>query len=238
MNEIVNKFLLAGDKFVSEMHLGEPRFTYSACGPFNKNKEGIQKFVERGDSRYIYKNELDKACFQRDMADGDFKDLARRTASDKVLRDKAFNIAKNPKYDEHQRGIAPVVYKFFDKMSGGSGFKFAIKNGIKHNEQSAEQLHKPNFRKSKKIKLHLSFKIWGADLVDMQLISKYDRGIKFLLQVTDIFSKYAWVGPLKDKKGITIPNDFKKILHESGHKPNKIWVNESSEFHNRSRKSW
>ena len=72
----------------------------------------------------------------------------------------------------------------------------------------------------------------------MQLISKYDRGIKFLLQVTDIFSKYAWVGPLKDKKGITIPNDFKKILHESGHKPNKIWVNESSEFHNRSRKSW
>ena len=92
--------------------------------------------------------------------------------------------------------------------------------------------------KVKKIKLHLSFKIWGADLVDMQLISKYDRGIKFLLQVTNIFSKYAWVVPLKDKKGITIANASKKLLHESGRKPNIIWVNESSEFHNRSRKSW
>ena len=82
-----------------EMHLRQPQFTYSACGPFTKNKERMQKFKETGDSRYIYRIKLDKACFQHDMAYGDFKDLARRTAADKVLRDKAFNIAKDPKYD-------------------------------------------------------------------------------------------------------------------------------------------
>ena len=117
MNEIVNKFLLAGDKFMPEMHLKQPGFTYSACGPFTKNKERIQKFKETGDTSYIYKNELDKACFQHDMAHGDFKDLARRTASDKILGDKAFNIAKSPKYGGYQRGLPSMVYKFFDKKS-------------------------------------------------------------------------------------------------------------------------
>ena len=98
MNKIVNKFLLAGDKFMPEMHLKQPGFT-CACGLFTKNKEKIQKFKETGDTNYIYKNELDEACFQHDMAYGDFKDLARRTASDKILRDKEFNIAKSPKND-------------------------------------------------------------------------------------------------------------------------------------------
>ena len=111
MNEIVNKFLLVGDKFMPEMHLKQPEFTYSACGPFTKNKERIQKFKETGDTKYIYRNELDKACFQHDMTYGDFKDLARRTSSDKVLRDKASNIAKNTKYDGCQRGLASIVYK-------------------------------------------------------------------------------------------------------------------------------
>ena len=99
MNEIVNKFLLAGDKFMPEMHLKQPGFTYSACGLFTKNKERIQKFKETGDASYIYKSELDKAFFQHDMGYGDFKDLKRRTFSGKVLKDKALNIAKNPKYD-------------------------------------------------------------------------------------------------------------------------------------------
>ena len=105
MNEIVNKFLLAGDKLMPEMHLRQPGFTDSACGPFTKNKERIQKFKETGDSGYIYQNELDKACFQHDMAYGNFKDLTRRTATDKILRDKTFNIAKSPKYDGYQRGL-------------------------------------------------------------------------------------------------------------------------------------
>ena len=100
MNEVVNKFLLAGDKFMTEMHLRQPQFLYSACGPFTKNKERIKKFKETGDTSYIYKNELDKACFQHDMAYGDFKDLPKRTAADKVLRDKvlrdkAFKIASD-----------------------------------------------------------------------------------------------------------------------------------------------
>ena len=94
MNDIINKFLLATDKFMPEMHLRQPQFTYRTCGPFTKNKERIHKLKKKtGDSRYIYRNELEKACFQHDMADGDFKDLAKRTAADKVLRDKAFNIA-------------------------------------------------------------------------------------------------------------------------------------------------
>ena len=121
MNEIVNKFLLAGDKYMPEMYLKQPGFTYSTCIPFTKNKERIQKFKEIGDTNYIYKNKLDKTCFQHDMAYGDFKDLQRRAFSDKVLRDKAFNISKNPKYDGYQRGIASMVYKFLNKKSKGSG---------------------------------------------------------------------------------------------------------------------
>ena len=88
MNEIVNKFLLAGDKFMPEMLLRQSRFTYSACGPFTRKKERMHKLKGTGDSRYIYQNELDKACFQHDMAFGDFKDLTRRTVFDKILRDK------------------------------------------------------------------------------------------------------------------------------------------------------
>ena len=104
-----------------EMYLKQPGFTYSAWGTFTKNKERIQKIKETGDTSYIYKNEIDKPCFQHDMAYGDFKDIARRTASDKVLRNEAFNIAKNPKYDGYQRGLSSMVYKFFDKKSTGSG---------------------------------------------------------------------------------------------------------------------
>ena len=147
MNEIINKFSLAGDKFMPKMHLELSGFTYSACRPFTKNKERIQKFKETGDTNYIYKNELDKACFQHDMAYGDFKDLTRRTASDKVLRDKAFNIANNPKYDGYQRGLASMVYKFFDKKSVSSG---VANNEIKQNLQLAEELHKPIIRNFKK----------------------------------------------------------------------------------------
>ena len=89
--------MLARDKFMPEMHLRQLGFTYSACGLFTKNKEGIQKFKETGDSLYNYQNELDKACFQRDMAYGDFKDLTRKIASDKILRDKVFNIKRDIK---------------------------------------------------------------------------------------------------------------------------------------------
>ena len=115
---------------------------------------------------YIYKNELDKACFQHDIAYGDFKDLKKRTASGKVLRDKAFNIAKNPKYDGYQRGLAYMVYKFFDKKSKGSGVNIPLE----FNEQLAKELNKPIIRKFKKREVYSGFKdnIWGTDLAYMQ----------------------------------------------------------------------
>ena len=115
MNETVNKFLLVGDKFMPELHLKQPGFTYSACGSFTKNKEKIENFMQTGNTDFIYRNELDKACFQHDMAYGKTKDLVKRTQSDKVLKDKAFKIASNPNYDGYQRGLASMFYKFFDK---------------------------------------------------------------------------------------------------------------------------
>ena len=87
---------------------------------FTENKERIQNFKEKGDSRYIYQNELAKACYQHDMAYGDVKDLTRRRTSDKILHSKVFNIAKNPKYDGYQRGLASMAYTFFDKKSSAT----------------------------------------------------------------------------------------------------------------------
>ena len=186
MNDIINKFLLAGDKFMPEMHLRQPGFTYSACGPFTKNKERIQKCKQTGDSRYIYKNELDKACFQHVMAYGDLKDFKKRIPADKVLRDKAFNIAKNLNYDGYQRELASMVYKLFDKKTKDSGVALANKSTIKsipQNEQLAEELHKTIIKKLKKRKVYSAFKdnIWAACLADVQLISKFNKGFRFLL---------------------------------------------------------
>ena len=110
------------------MHLRQPQFTYSTCGPFSKHKQRIQKFKETGDTNYIYKNKLDKACFAHDAAYSDSKDLTKRTVADKILRNRVFNIVKDPKYDGYQRELASMVYKLFDKKSEGSGAKHVILN--------------------------------------------------------------------------------------------------------------
>ena len=141
--------MLVGDKFMPEMHLRQLQFTYSACGPFTNNKERIQKFKELEIKKYIYRNELDKACCQHNMAYGDFKDFARRTAVDNILKDKAFNIVKDSKYDGYLRGLASMVYKFFDNKSASLIDKSAVGSGIKsmsQNEQLSEELHKPIIR--------------------------------------------------------------------------------------------
>ena len=130
-----------------EMHLKNPGFTYSACVPFTKNKERIEKFMQNGNANFIYKNELDKACFQHDMAYGKSEDLVKRTQSDKVSKNKAFKIASDPKYNGYQRGLASMVYKFFDKKSSGS----SIAN--KPNYQLANELHRPIIKKLKKRKV-------------------------------------------------------------------------------------
>ena len=170
------------------------------------------------------------------MAYGDFNDLKRRTFSDNILRDKAFNIAKNAKYDGYRRGLGSMVYKFFDKRSTGSG----VKTALQFNEQLAKELHKPIIRKFEKRKVYSGFRnnIWDADLADMKLISKFNKGFRFFLCVIDMLSKYAWVVSLKDKKGISIVNAFQKILDKSGCKPNKIQVDKGNEFFDNSFKKW
>ena len=153
MNEIVNNFSLAGDKFMPEMHLRQPQFVYSAFGPFTENEERIQNFKDTGDTSYIYKNQLDKACFQHDLAYEDFKDLPKGTAADKVLRDRAFKIASDQNYDGYQRGLASMVYKFFDKKSQGKGLA-----NNKENVQLANELHEPIIKKFNKRKVYSSFR--------------------------------------------------------------------------------
>ena len=199
MNNIINKFLLAGDKFMSGMHLRQLQFVYSACGPFTRGDT-------RGDTRYIYRNELDKACFQHDSAYADHKDLINRTEADKNLRDKAYDITSNPEFDGYQRGLASMVYKFFDKKSIGSGFK-KLKNTTKSSSSIlANELHKPIIKKFDKRKVYSQFKdnIWGVDLADMQSLSRKNKSIKYLLCAIDLYSKYAFVIPLKDKKELVL----------------------------------
>ena len=152
-SNVINKFLLVGDKFMPEIHLRQPQFTYSDCGPFTKHEQRIQKFKETGDTNYVYKSELDKACFVHDAAYSDSKNLTEKTVADKMLKNKAFDIAKDPKYDGYQRELASMVYKFFDAKVSESGAKLTLQN-----EQLAEELHKPIIRKFEKRKVYSTFK--------------------------------------------------------------------------------
>ena len=208
MNEIINKFLLAGDKSMPEMHLKQPGFTYSALGSFTKNKERIEKFMQTRNTDFIYRNELDKACFDHDMAYGKVKNLVTKTQSDKVLREKAFKIASDTKYDGYQRGLASMVYKFFYKKSSRN----AIINEANYQlEMNSINELSENVRKEKYIN-HLETIFEGVDLADMQSFSRYYKGIRYLLCEIDLFSKCEWVIPIKDKKGSSIVNTFKKKI--------------------------
>ena len=135
------------------------------------------------------------------------------------MRDKAFEIASDPKYDGYQIGLALMVYKVFDKKSIGSGVDPEL------NYQLANELHRQIIRKFMRRKVYLSFRdnIWGVDLADMQSLTKYNKGINNLLCAIDFFSKYGWVAPLKDKRRITLVNAFQKIISK-GRKPNKTWL--------------
>ena len=141
--------------------------------------------MQTGNTYFIYKNDLDKASFQHDMAYGKSKDLAKRTQSDKVLRDKAFKIASNPDYDEYQRGLASMLYMFFDKKSSGGAIRPVP------NYQLANELHRQIIRTFKRRKLYSSFRdnIWSVDLADIKSLSKYNKGIRYLLCAFELFSK-------------------------------------------------
>ena len=132
-----------------------------------------------------------------------------------------------------------MVYKFFDsKVYSPDRNTFGI--GVNENIKLANELHKPIIKKFNKRKVYSSFKdnSWDADLADRQLLSKFNKGIKCLLCIIDLFSKHAFIVPLKDKKGISIVNAFQSILNKSKRKPNKIWVDKGSEFYNASFKKW
>ena len=167
------------------IHLCQPKIgKYGACGPFTKHPKRIQNFLNTGKLDYIYKNELDKACFQHNMTYNKYQDLERRIQSDIVLKNKAFNIASDLRKNGYERGLTSMVFKFFYKKSKGSGLE---------NQQLANELHKPIIKRFKKRKVYSSFKdnIWGVDLADIQLISNYNNRIKYLSCVIDLLSKYA-----------------------------------------------
>ena len=155
--------------------------------------------------------------FQHDSAYAKYKGRANRRQSDIVLKNKALK-------NGYQRGLASIVYKFFNERTKGSGIN--LQKNYLYNEILAEELHKPIIKKIKRRKVYSSFEdnIWGVDLADMQLISKYNKGTRYLLCVIDLFSRYAWVISPKNRKRESIDEGFKKILDDSSRKPNKIWV--------------
>ena len=181
--------------------------------------------MKDGKIKNIAKNKLDAACFQHDSAYNKYKDSVNRRKSDIALKNKAYKMAIDPKVDGYQRSLAAMVYKFFNERSKGSGVD---------NKILAEELHKPIIKNFKRRKVYSSFKdnISGVDLADTTLISKLNKRIKYLLCVIDLFSRYAWDIGLKNKKGESIVEAFKKILDSSNRKPNKIWVDHGSEFYN------
>ena len=166
---------------------------WTTCQKQGKNK----KIKEVEDSKYIYQNKLDKFCPQHDMTYVNFKDLSRRIGSDKLLCNKPFNIAKTPKYDGYQRGLASIAYWFFDKNSSVSntsgGAVICARSGtlITRDEYAVLQ---NLYAKLEKRKVFSSLKddIWSTDVADMQLISEFNEGFQFLLCVIDVYSKYAW----------------------------------------------
>ena len=215
-SDVINKFLLIGDKFMPEMHLWDPKVKkYSACGPFTRHQQRINEFMKDRRLSHIAKNRLDAACFQHDSAYNKYKDSVNKKQSDIVLKNKALKIDTNPKVNGYQRGLAAMVYKFFNERTKGSGIE---------NKQLAEELYKPIIKNSKRRKVYSSFKdnIWGVDLADMTLVSKFNKGIEYLLCVIDLLSRYVWVIPLKNKKGESIVEGFQSIFKTSGRKPNKI----------------
>ena len=187
----------------------------------NLKKQDIQDILIK---KILFKKKLDKACFQYVMAYVDFKDLAKRTASEKVLLDQVFNITKNTKYDGYERDLASMRYKSFNKTYTAGAVRRLNKSAIKSknisNEQLAEELRNTINKKFEKCKVNSSFKdnIWGAVLADMHLISRFHEGTFLLLCVIDMFSKYAWVVPL-------VVNSFQETLDKFGRKPDTIFYN-------------
>ena len=168
--------------------------------------------------KYLYRNELDKACFAHDAAYSDSKDVTKRTIPDKILKDKADEIARSCNCNGYKSALASMVYKFFDKK---------IEWKISVNEQLAEELYKPVIKRFKRKKVNAKFKhnIWAADLAEMASFSSKNKNVKYLFCVID----FSWVKPLKDKKRKRVLNAFIEIVNESSSKPNKLWFHQGKQ---------
>ena len=173
--------------------------------------------------KHLYSNKLGNVFFAHNAAYFDSKDIARRTNSDKILKDRGYEIARNGKYDGYQGTLASMVFKFFDKETGA---------GVSVNKQL--DLHKSVLKKFKRRKIYAGFKdnIWTADLAEVGSLSSTNKTVKYLLYAIDALTEYAWVKPLKDKKGKTVLNAFIEIVKESYCKPNKLLVDPGREFFN------
>ena len=162
-SDVINRFLLTDDKFMPEMHLWDPKVKkYSAYGPFMRHQQRINQFMIDGKLSHIANNKLDAACFQHGSAYNKYKDSVNRRQSDMALKNKALKIATDPKVNGYQRGLAAMVYRFFNERAKGSGL---------NNKELAEELHKPIIKNFKRRKIYSSFKdnIWGIDLADLQI---------------------------------------------------------------------
>ena len=192
-----------------------PGFTYFASGKFTKHRQRIPKFREIGNLKYMYKDELDIACFAHDAKHSDNKDLVKRIISDKVLKDRAHEIAINPKYDGYKRRLASMVHKFFDKKPG---------SGASVNEEPVQELHKPVIEQFKRRKVYARFKdnIWNADVAEIKSLSSANCGVKYLLCVMRVFTEYSWTKTLKDNKAKTVLRDFIEIVNNLNLNLNQI----------------
>ena len=192
-----------------ETNLKQPGFTYSACGQFTRSKSLCKPEI-----KYLFTK---MNSIRLDTAYGKSEDLVKRTQSNKILRDKESKIANDRKFDGYQRGLASMVYKLFENNQ--------VELVLLMNQSFNWQMNFINqlFKKLKNRKVYSSFRhnIWVVDLAGIQSLSKYNERIKYSLCTIDIFSKYAWVITLKDKRGIRIVNAFQKIILQ-GKKLNKI----------------
>ena len=184
--------------------------------------ERIQNFRKTGNLKDLYRNKLEKDFFDHDAAYSDSKDLAKRTVSYKILKDRPYKIARYLRYDGYKRALSSVVYKFLEKEAG---------SGASVNKALAEELHKPIIIKFKRRRVYTRFiDIWAADLAEIRLFSSKNQTVKHLLCVMDVFTKYAWVKPMKDEKSKTFLDAFIEIVNESNRKPNKSVLIKEEKF--------
>jgi hypothetical protein len=221
-DSVINKLV---NNLPFEMHAWSPEVgKYAACGPGSKTQERLDQYIKTGDTNHIFKNELDKACLYHDVAYGSNKDVPSRHIADKELMDRAIAIASDKTKNGYERALSSLLYKFFEK-------KIKMGQGIQSdNAVLADELHHPirhNYPR-RKVKATNVDEIWACDLVDMTEVNA-DNGYRYILNIVDCFSKYAWSVPLKSKRTEELVEAFRTLFRTS--KPERLWWDEESGIH-------